>query len=211
MDLLSLVITVALVSASGALAPGPLFFVTLSHATKSGIKGGLAVSIGHTLVEFPLVVLLALGLLTVAEEPVVTFATAIAGGAVLLILGAMQIRSAISSKSDSSSRVEASSRNPLILGLVFTGLNPYFIFWWLTVGGELIRESLVLGSMAGVLLIFASHIWMDYAWLMAVAYLARKGTNIIGTRGHRILTVIFGLALIYFGIDFLRSLPPLPL
>jgi len=72
MELLNFIVTVVLVTASGALAPGPLFFATVSHGTRSGAKGGLAFSIGHTLVEFPLVLLLAL----VFRE----FATEIAGG-----------------------------------------------------------------------------------------------------------------------------------
>ena len=96
MDLPDFILTVVLVTASGALAPGPLFFAAVSHGTKSGAKGGLAFSIGHTLVELPLVLILALVLGEVASqlagEPAVKLSTGIAGGLVLLIFGAMQIR-----------------------------------------------------------------------------------------------------------------------
>jgi len=91
MELLEFIATVVLVTASGALAPGPLFFATVSHGTKSGAKGGLAFSIGHTLVEFPLVLLLALvfGEIAseVAGEPAVKVSTGVVGGLFLLIFG----------------------------------------------------------------------------------------------------------------------------
>jgi threonine/homoserine/homoserine lactone efflux protein len=68
MDIVTFIITIIVVTASGALAPGPLFFANLAHGTKSGPKGGLAFSIGHTLVEFSLVILLALTLSPVSPH-----------------------------------------------------------------------------------------------------------------------------------------------
>ncbi|UCE44460.1 MAG: LysE family transporter, partial [Candidatus Bathyarchaeota archaeon] len=83
MELLDFIATVVLVTASGALAPGPLFFAAVSHGTKSGARGGLAFSIGHTLVELPLVLLLAFVFGKVASqvagEPAVKISTGIAG------------------------------------------------------------------------------------------------------------------------------------
>lgn len=205
MDILNFIITVILVTASGALAPGPLFFATLTHGTRSGAKGGLAISIGHTLVEFPLVILLALGLLTIASQPMVKILTGIAGGIALLIFGALQIRESLTLKPGQPSYRGIASRNPLLLGLVFTGLNPYFIVWWLTAGAKLVLDSLAFAPPAGVVIMFVSHIWMDYAWLTAIAYLARMGTNILGTKGYKALMILFGAVLIYFGLTFLIS------
>jgi len=205
MDLLNLIVTVVLVTASGVLAPGPLFFATITHGTKSGAKGGLAFAIAHTLIEFPLVILLAIGLLTIANEPLVKPITAVAGGLTLLIFGTLQIRDTLASKSGQPSSKGIASRNPLLLGLVFTGLNPYFITWWLTVGAKLILDSFAFASLSGVTIMFVSHIWMDYAWLTTIAHLAKIGTNIIGTKGYKILVLMFRAVLIYFGLTFLIS------
>jgi len=41
-DLLTFIATVIIVTASGALAPGPLFFPNITHGAKTGAKGGLA-------------------------------------------------------------------------------------------------------------------------------------------------------------------------
>jgi hypothetical protein len=46
---------------------------------------------------------------------------------------------------------------------------------------------------------------MDYAWLTATAYLAKKGANILGSKRYRVLMAMFGAVLICFGTYFLVS------
>ena len=55
---------VILVSASGVLSPGPLFFINIIYGSKQGITGGIQIAFGHKMVEFPLVITLALGIFT---------------------------------------------------------------------------------------------------------------------------------------------------
>jgi threonine/homoserine/homoserine lactone efflux protein len=50
---------------------------------------------------------------------------------------------------------------------------------------------------------FLCHVWMDYVWLIAIAYFAKRGVNALGSRWYRILIGLFGVILIYFGILFL--------
>ena len=206
MDILTFIITVVIISVSGALAPGPLFFATISYGAKLGAKSGLAFSVAHTLIEFPLVIILALGLLTVANEPIIKLLTGVAGGLALLVLGALQIRDGFTSKFDTSSESRAASKNPLFVGLILTGLNPFFISWWLTIGADLILKALVFASLAGVVLMYVSHIWMDYVWLTAVAHFAKMGINVVGVRGYKAVVIVFGAVLIFFGLIFLTSI-----
>jgi threonine/homoserine/homoserine lactone efflux protein len=49
---------------------------------------------------------------------------------------------------------------------------------------------------------YVCHVWMDYVWLTTVAYLAKRGKNVIGLKWFRILMILFGAILIYFGISF---------
>ena len=205
MDIFGFIATIVVVTASGALAPGPLFFVNIAHGTKSGAKGGVAFSIGHSIIEFSLVMLLARGLLAVVEEPAVKSIIGVIGGTFLLVFGVLQIHQFLISKSDVFGGKSISSRNPLLLGLFFTGLNPYFIIWWLTVGLKLISDSIIFASLAGVLLMYVAHVWMDYVWLTATAYLAKRGTSLVGSRGYRIVMAFFGGILVYFGLYFLLS------
>jgi threonine/homoserine/homoserine lactone efflux protein len=90
-------------------------------------------------------------------------------------------------------------------GLIFTGLNPYFLLWWLTVGAELILISLAFASFLGVIFMYLCHVWMDYVWLISIAYFAKKGTDIAGSNGYRILLGLFGFIIIYFGISFIMN------
>jgi len=208
-DLLAFIVTVVAVTASGALAPGPLFFTNITQGTKSGAKGGLAFSVGHTIFELGLVIFLALTLQTVLNEtnkPIIDFVVGVAGGIALLVFGFLQIRGALrESKSQTVGKEESKTRNPLLLGTVFTGLNPYFIIWWVFIGTPLILEALSLASFAGVFIMYVSHVWMDYAWLIGTAYIAKKGTTLIGSRGYRIMMVVFGIVLVLFGFYFLLS------
>lgn len=205
MEVFTLIVSVILVTLSGALAPGPLFFATISHGARSGAKGGLAFAAGHTIVEFTLVMFLAGGLLTIANEPAVRAIIGTVGGVVLLAFGAAQIYGAFRTKLEEHKAKPVRTRNLLLIGLALTGLNPFFIVWWLTAGANLILISLEFASLAGVALMYVCHVWMDYAWLVGIAHFAKTGANVAGLKWYRLLTVLFGVILIYFGLSFILS------
>lgn len=205
MDIITFVTIIVLITASGALAPGSLFFANISYGSKLGAKSGLIFSISHTVIEFSLIMIFALGLLTIASEPIVKLVVGIIGGIFLIIFGIYQILSSIQLKTIDSKEGKTSFSHLFLIGLAFTGLNPFFIIWWLTVGAELILISLTFAGLLGVVLMFICHVWMDYAWLTSIAYFAKKGTQIIGSKGYRILISIFAVILIYFGITFFIS------
>ena len=211
-DIFIFIATVVGVTASGALAPGPLFFTNITHGTKSGAKGGLAFSVGHTIFELSLVMFLAVTLQTVIKyQPTIKLVVGVVGGSALLFFAFLQIRGALTSKAAGEGKSGILSKNPLLLGTLFTGLNPYFILWWLTVGITLIMTALELASFLGVLIMYVSHVWMDYAWLIGTAYLAKRGTNLTGRKGYKLLMIIFGLILVYFGVKFIiESFLPQP-
>ncbi len=203
MDTLSFVVTVVLVTASGALAPGPLFFATISHGARSGARSGLIFSISHTLIEFSLVMLLAGGLLTIASEPVVRLTVGVVGGIVLVAFGLAQIYTFLKSPLDETKHRPLTIWRALLIGLSFTGLNPYFIVWWLTAGANLILLSLDFASLYGVVFMYICHVWMDYVWLTSIAHFARLGVSVVEFRWYRVIMVAFGAVLVYFGLMFL--------
>ena len=205
MDLLNFAVTVIIITASGALAPGPLFFVTISHGMKTGTKSGIIFSIAHTIVEFSLVILLALGLLSISNEPIVRIIVGVAGGSVLIIFGAFQIKNSIFINTKSEDSGNKGTKRLLLLGLALTGLNPYFIVWWLTIGANLIFVSLELAGLSGVLFMYICHVWVDYVWLTLLAKLAKSGNRILNHKWYRLLMIIFGIVLIYFGFTFLAD------
>jgi threonine/homoserine/homoserine lactone efflux protein len=205
MDTFEFVITIVLLTASGALAPGALFFINISYGSQYGAKSGFIFSISHTVIEFSLIMVFALGLLTIASEPIVKLIIGTVGGIFLIIFGILQFKNSIQIKTNYSKPRKSSFSHLFLIGLAFTGLNPFFIIWWLTVGGELILISLAFAGLLGVILMFISHVWMDYVWLTTIAYFAKKGTQIIGSRGYRFLIGVFAVILVYFGITFIMN------
>ena len=200
--------TVVVVTASGALAPGPLFAANLLQGTKGGTRSGFMISVGHTLVELPLVILIALGISSVMNFPGFSLVVGLVGGCALIGFGLIQIVGAARHQIKLDEVQEAGiQKKALVLGVGLTALNPYFILWWLTVGLGLVVQAVELGALLGVLIMYVSHVWMDYAWLTGTAYLSARGTMLIGGRGYRLLLLGLAAFLIYFGVGFIaRSL-----
>mgnify|MGYP002153769983 CR=1 FL=1 len=162
------------------------------------------VSVGHMLVELPLVLLIGLGISTVMNTPGIPMAVGLIGGSALIAFGALQVRdvtrSSFNTEPTESAKLPSKS---LLVGIGLTGLNPFFIVWWLTVGLGLVVQAVELGALLGVLLMYISHVWMDYAWLTGTAYLSARGKTLLGTRGYRYLLLALALLLIYFGVGFI--------
>jgi len=200
--------TVVVVTASGALAPGPLFAANLLQGARGGLKSGFMMSVGHTLVELPLVILIALGISSVMSFPGFSLVVGLVGGCALIGFGLVQIVGAARHQIKLDEVQEAGiQKKALVLGVGLTALNPYFILWWLTVGLGLVVQAVELGALLGVLIMYVSHVWMDYAWLTGTAYLSARGRMLIGGRGYRLLLLGLAAFLIYFGVGFIaRSL-----
>ena len=62
MNILEFAGEVILLSTSGVLSPGPLFLTNLIYESRQGAHAGIKIACGHTIVELPLIIILALGL-----------------------------------------------------------------------------------------------------------------------------------------------------
>ena len=67
--ILSFAIMVIAISASGVMSPGPLFTANILYGLKEGKIAGVKMAVGHTIVEFPLIVMLGVGVLTLEVFP----------------------------------------------------------------------------------------------------------------------------------------------
>ena len=208
MNLSDFILTVVIVTASGALAPGPLSFAVLMHGSKSGAWSGFSSAIGHTLVEFPLVLALSVGLLATTGQPFVKSIIGVTGGISLIVFGALQIYESVQWNRSGQTQRKNLPGSSLMLGLALTGLNPLFILWWLTIGSVLIIQALAFAALLGVLLMYISHVWMDYVFLTALAHFSRKGMKMIGSKYYRTVLVLFGAILIYYGSTFVLGAFP---
>lgn len=189
------------ISASGVLAPGPLFFTNLLYGTKQGVSAGLKMAYGHTAVELPLIVVLAAGLFSSSVVAQYGDVIGVVGGIAILIFAGLQIAGLV--RKQQSRPAETSSKSPLLAGIALSALNPFFLVWWFTVGLKLVADSQPFGLALGIGLLFGFHIWMDYAWLAGTAYLASKGNSVLKSRYYPMLILALVVVLAYYGIYFL--------
>ncbi|MCS7117270.1 MAG: LysE family translocator [Thaumarchaeota archaeon] len=197
----TLIPVVIVVSASGVLSPGPLTIVTVSSGARYGRLAGPLVSTGHMFVEFPLVLAIASGLTGVLQDKGAQSVIGALGGAALIVFGLLGISQSLKTKSLDAPgfRTGRFKGGPFIAGLLFTGLNPFFITWWLTVGTALIAEALALASVAGVIVMYASHIWMDYVWLTFLGVASERALGLLGSKALRYMELLLSSALVAMG------------
>jgi threonine/homoserine/homoserine lactone efflux protein len=202
---------VILVSTSGVLSPGPLFFINILYGSKYGSFEGLKIASGHAIVEFPLIIALSYALYSFSytfhvSDTIFKF-IGLSGGIFLLLFSFLQIISILKDKSTYSQTISIRKfniKNPIIIGVIFSILNPFFLVWWLTIGSKLISDSVInFGVVEGISIIFLSHIWMDYFWLWFTSFMINKGKSIITGKLYRIFVFTISIILGIYGFYLL--------
>ena len=207
MTLLDIGLQIILVSASGVFFPGPLFFATLVLSKYGGFWSGIKIAVGHTIVELPVIILFSVPWMILFSSPV-TFSIirviSLVGGISLIAFGILYVVKTFNKNDKHTSILESYGiQNPLLVGILFTGINPFFFLWWISVGVKLISDSIAfLGYPLGIFFLFFVHIWMDYAWLGLSSYFASKGIKLIRQRYHKSLILLLTIPLFYYGINF---------
>ena len=194
---------VIVISASGVMSPGPLFAANVMYGLREGKISGVKMAVGHTIVEFPLILLLGVGLFSIESIPEIRTVITILGAVGLFAFAILQIRSVTKQKFNLETR---SGQGPFVAGIFLSALNPFFIIWWLTIGLVLISESIQNFGIIGIVILFLFHIWMDYAWLFTIAVFSSKAKNYLSKRNFKMIIIGLSIVLIYFGIDFLFKL-----
>ena len=203
-SIIGLLITVQLLSATGALAPGPLFVTNLIYGIRGGWRSGFKVALGHMIVEFPLYMTIGLGLISIMYMANFKIFLGVLGGTVMLIFGTLQIANVLKGKSELAS-MKLEKHGPLIMGILLSAFNPFFILWWLFIGSTFIYATINILSYYGLPLIYVSHVWMDFVWLSFTAHMAFIGRNILREKYYRFFVVVLGLILIVFGVHFISK------
>jgi len=204
-QILEFAVLVIVISASGVMAPGPLFAASVSYGLREVTRAGFKMAIGHTIVELPLVILLGIGAFSLESFPGFRTIISIFGAITLFVFATIQIKTTLGGKELVLSNPK---HGPLIAGIVLSALNPFFIIWWLAIGFKLISDAMLMWSFVGILIVFGLHIWMDFAWLGTVSFLASKSSKILSNKNYKVVMIGLSLMLIYFGIMFLVDILP---
>ena len=202
---------VILLSTSGVLSPGPLFFINILYGSKYGSFVGLKIALGHTIAEFPLIIILSYILYTFSSfhvSDIIFKIIGVIGGIFILIFSILQIKSLIKDKESTQvqgiSNIKFNIRNPVLIGFIFTILNPFFLIWWFTIGSTMISNSILnFGIVEGTSLLFFSHIWMDYFWLWFTSFMVNKGKFVINAKIYQMFVFVISVILGVYGIYLL--------
>jgi threonine/homoserine/homoserine lactone efflux protein len=191
--------SVLLISLTGVLMPGPLFAVTLEKASKSKISGAL-ISVGHGIVEFPLMFLIFFVLSQFEIPNLVQVAVGLIGGALMAFMGVQTFRNR---RKQETASVNV-KRESVLAGIYTTAANAGFILWWLTIGTTLILNAQLFGLLG--FSIFAGVHWLcDFSWYTVAALLIFKSQRFWTQRTRIGITLFCAAVFIGFGAYFIGS------
>jgi threonine/homoserine/homoserine lactone efflux protein len=191
--------SVAVISLSGVLMPGPLFAVTLKKAAKSKIAGAL-IAVGHGIVEFPLMFLIFFLLSQFQIPGIIQIAVGLIGGFLMVLMGIQTFRN----RHKTENAPVALKRDSVFAGVYTTAVNAGFVLWWLTIGTTLILNAQIFGLIG--FSIFAGVHWLiDFSWYTVVALVIFKSQRFWNDRVRMGITFFCVTVFIGFGLFFMGS------
>lgn len=200
-ELFTFLLSAVIISLSGVMAPGAITAATIAQGTRSR-WAGLLISVGHGIVEMPLIFLLMLGLHFFFEMDPVKITIGILGGGFLLWMGYGMLRQIRQPSAEQTGNFKS---GPIVTGILLSATNPYFLLWWATVGLNLALGADKLGTTA--LILFAIIHWLcDATWLSILsfgAFYTHKSAGLFGPHIQKGILACCGVALLLFGVKFI--------
>jgi threonine/homoserine/homoserine lactone efflux protein len=187
------------ISLSGVMIPGPLTAATIAKGYREQ-NAGTFIALGHLVIELPLMVLIYFGFAQFFASPEVKKVIGVAGGLVLLFMGAMVLRGMRKNLREASDLPYGS----FVTGIVMTGANPYFFLWWATIGIALIVTAATFGIW-GLIAFAVVHWSCDLIWEQVVSMSVFRTRHLWTQKVQRIVFGICALVLVGFGVWFCVS------
>lgn len=197
--------TVVAISVTGVMMPGP---VTAAAIAKGYSRkwAGVHIALGHALVEFPTIALMAVGLGAILSNRWVNIGIGLLGGAMLVFMGISMILSRggvldkLRKSGDDSPR-DPFPYHPFVAGVLTTASNPYYFLWWATLGAALTLNALEFGL--AVLVVFAVVHWsVDLGWDALISCTVHRSRGLGDSRVHAAVFGFCGGVMVLFGAWF---------
>jgi len=187
------------ISLTGVMLPGPLTAATIAKGYGDKNAGAL-IAVGHAVIEIPLIAAIYLGLGHLIGSPQVVKVIYVVGGLMLFYLGFRVFRTA----GDAVGEMGGLPTSSLVTGIVFTGANPGFYIWWVTIGMVLIVGAIKFGII-GIVLFTVVHWLCDLAWYEVLSAGTFKSRKWWTQKVRRIVFSGCAFVLIGFGVWFCIS------
>jgi len=187
------------ISLTGVMLPGPLTAATIAKGYGDKNAGAL-IAVGHAVIEIPLIAAIYLGLGHLIGSPQVVKVIYVVGGLMLFYLGFRVFRTA----GDAVGEIGGLPTSSLVTGIVFTGANPGFYIWWVTIGMVLIVGAIKFG-LIGIVLFTVVHWLCDLAWYEVLSAGTFKSRQWRAQKVRRVVFSGWAFVLIGFGVWFCIS------
>ena len=197
--MLPILLSVVVISFSGVMMPGPMFAVALAKSYRSPLAGA-QMSLGHAVIEVPLILLIYFGFARFFENSIVQIVLSIVGGGMICWLGIAMFRA----RTEVVQKGNDLPYNAFVAGILTSGFNPYFLLWWATIGSMLIMKFLDFG-ITGLTAFIVVHWLCDLVWLSFISVLVYRTKSLWGRKFQEGMFIGCSLLLIGFGIWFLVS------
>ena len=200
----ALFFTALAVGFSGAMMPGSLLTYTIRQSLKEGPKVGFIVIVGHALLELALIIGIFLGLDMVLKSDAAQITIGLIGGILLCYIGADMIVKAARGKVSVDMNAQGKNSDRIMLsGALLSMANPYFLLWWAVIGLGFLTQAYRDFAAWGVAIYFAGHITADFAWYGLISTVVGTTRKFIKEKPYRIIIMVLGGLLIFFGARFL--------
>ena len=197
--MLPILLSVVVISFSGVMMPGPMFAVTLAKSYKSP-WAGTQISLGHAVIEVPLVLLIYFGFAQFFQNTIVQLVLSVVGSGMIIWLGVSMFRARI----EVTQKGKDLPYNAFAAGILTSGFNPFFLLWWATIGSMLIMRIIEFG-MVGLIIFIIVHWLCDLVWLSLVSVVIYRTHALWGRKLQEWLFIACSLLLVGFGLWFLTS------
>ena len=202
--MIPLFLTALAVGFSGAMMPGSLLTYVIRQSLKDGPKVGFVVIIGHALLELALIIGIFMGLDVILKSDAAQIIIGTVGGLLLIYLGADMILKAARKQVSVSMDGQTKNSDKLVLsGALLSAANPYFLLWWAVIGLGFLTDAYRDFTIWGVAAFFAGHILADFSWYGLISTVVGKTRKFISEKPYRIIIMVLGGLLIFFGTNFL--------
>jgi threonine/homoserine/homoserine lactone efflux protein len=190
--------TVVITSLSGVMMPGPMFTVTIAKSLKSPWAGVL-VSLGHAVIEVPLILAVYFGLREFFQNEIFRLVLSILGGGMIVWMSVDLFRA----RKKIVKEGRDTPYNAFVAGILMSGLNPFFLFWWATVGLTLLNAFRDAVGDWGLPFFIIVHWLCDLVWLSIVSFVIYRTHTFWGEKVQVWVFIVLSLALLYFGGQFI--------
>jgi len=196
---LPILLSVVVISLSGVMMPGPLFAMVVAKSYRSPWAGP-QVALGHAVIEVPLILIIFFGFAQFFQNTIVQLVLSVVGGGMIIWMGIslFRVRAAVV-RGDKDLPY-----NAFVAGIIMSGLNPFFLLWWATIGSLLLARFFSFG-VSGLAVFIVVHWLCDLAWLALVSVVIYKTHTFWSRRFQEGLFIACSLLLAGFGVWFIVS------